>query len=295
MVVGVPNVGKSALINSIHRIATSRFPGIIISEKNKLLFWIIWDPCLYCCTPVHDKNKRATVGPLPGVTQDIAGYKVRIWTKVYVLEDTYQSKYCKKKEWGTLPWNLIRGNVVHSLAKMEMALHFCYCMEHLICGICSLLSICETLGYVTCPLIHLVCIAFAIIVVLLVTISIIFWCLMNRLYYFITLPTSKSVLCSLSSVHFLPPFLLWSCAAIFIPCNHSSLATGVTYIFGWTWCYTCSVNDLYEWNIFTCSIYIKYDLKILIIFILQYFGISCILVHLQLHFFLGVQKTGYLG
>lgn len=27
MVVGVPNVGKSALINSIHRIATSRFPG----------------------------------------------------------------------------------------------------------------------------------------------------------------------------------------------------------------------------------------------------------------------------
>ena len=27
MVVGVPNVGKSALINSIHRIAVSRFPG----------------------------------------------------------------------------------------------------------------------------------------------------------------------------------------------------------------------------------------------------------------------------
>jgi len=26
--------------------------------------------------PVKDKNKRATVGPLPGVTQDIAGYKV---------------------------------------------------------------------------------------------------------------------------------------------------------------------------------------------------------------------------
>ncbi|GJN40164.1 hypothetical protein PR202_gb29342 [Eleusine coracana subsp. coracana] len=50
MVVGVPNVGKSALINSIHRIATSRFP-------------------------VQDKKKRATVGPLPGVTQDIAGYK----------------------------------------------------------------------------------------------------------------------------------------------------------------------------------------------------------------------------
>lgn len=27
MVVGVPNVGKSALINSIHQIALSRFPG----------------------------------------------------------------------------------------------------------------------------------------------------------------------------------------------------------------------------------------------------------------------------
>ncbi|KAM0928077.1 hypothetical protein ACQ4PT_002258 [Festuca glaucescens] len=51
MVVGVPNVGKSALINAIHRIAISRFP-------------------------VNDKIKRATVGPLPGVTQDIAGYKV---------------------------------------------------------------------------------------------------------------------------------------------------------------------------------------------------------------------------
>jgi ribosome biogenesis GTPase A len=86
MVVGVPNVGKSALINSIHRIATSRFPGIIISEKNKLLFWIIWDPCLYCCTPVHDKNKRATVGPLPGVTQDIAGYKIASQPSIYVLD-----------------------------------------------------------------------------------------------------------------------------------------------------------------------------------------------------------------
>ena len=27
MVVGVPNVGKSALINSIHQIASERFPG----------------------------------------------------------------------------------------------------------------------------------------------------------------------------------------------------------------------------------------------------------------------------
>ncbi|KAG2561834.1 hypothetical protein PVAP13_8KG232800 [Panicum virgatum] len=61
MVVGVPNVGKSALINSIHRIATSRFP-------------------------VPDKNKRAMVGPLPGVTQDIAGYKIASQPSIYVLD-----------------------------------------------------------------------------------------------------------------------------------------------------------------------------------------------------------------
>ena len=30
VVVGIPNVGKSALINSIHQIATSRFPGKIL-------------------------------------------------------------------------------------------------------------------------------------------------------------------------------------------------------------------------------------------------------------------------
>ncbi|KAL5546329.1 hypothetical protein UlMin_006016 [Ulmus minor] len=61
MVVGVPNVGKSALINSIHQIATSRFP-------------------------VQEKKKRATVGPLPGVTQDIAGYKIAHQPSIYVLD-----------------------------------------------------------------------------------------------------------------------------------------------------------------------------------------------------------------
>ncbi|KAL5069014.1 hypothetical protein RYX36_019901 [Vicia faba] len=43
MVVGVSNVGKSCLINSIHHITHSRFP-------------------------VQEKMKRATIGPLPGVT-----------------------------------------------------------------------------------------------------------------------------------------------------------------------------------------------------------------------------------
>ncbi|XP_073013466.1 short integuments 2, mitochondrial [Typha latifolia] len=61
MVIGVPNVGKSALINSIHQIATSRFP-------------------------VQEKVKRATVGPLPGVTQDIAGYKIANHPSIYVLD-----------------------------------------------------------------------------------------------------------------------------------------------------------------------------------------------------------------
>ncbi|XP_002533440.2 short integuments 2, mitochondrial [Ricinus communis] len=61
MVVGVPNVGKSALINSIHQIASSRFP-------------------------VQEKKKRATVGPLPGVTQDIAGYKIAHQPSIYVLD-----------------------------------------------------------------------------------------------------------------------------------------------------------------------------------------------------------------
>ncbi|KMZ57315.1 Ribosome biogenesis GTPase A [Zostera marina] len=61
MVVGVPNVGKSALINSIHQIAVSRFP-------------------------VQEKIKRATVGRLPGVTQDIAGFKISNRPSIYVLD-----------------------------------------------------------------------------------------------------------------------------------------------------------------------------------------------------------------
>ncbi|KAG6595673.1 Short integuments 2, mitochondrial, partial [Cucurbita argyrosperma subsp. sororia] len=61
MVIGVPNVGKSALINSIHQIASARFP-------------------------VQEKMKRANVGPLPGVTQDIAGFKIAHQPSIYVLD-----------------------------------------------------------------------------------------------------------------------------------------------------------------------------------------------------------------
>lgn len=61
MVVGVPNVGKSALINSIHRISAEHFP-------------------------VQEKMKKAIVGPLPGVTQDIAGFKIAHQPSIYVLD-----------------------------------------------------------------------------------------------------------------------------------------------------------------------------------------------------------------
>eukprot|EP01018_Ginkgo_biloba_P028929 Gb_20782 [translate_table: standard] len=61
MVVGIPNVGKSALINSVHQIARTRFPA-------------------------QEKVKRATVGPLPGVTQDIAGFKIAHRPSIYVLD-----------------------------------------------------------------------------------------------------------------------------------------------------------------------------------------------------------------
>jgi len=86
MVVGVPNVGKSALINSIHQIAKSRFPGnSFVNSWNHWFEWFGWVFFLFvvelewCCLIAQEKMKRAAVGPLPGVTQDIAGFKV--WLK----------------------------------------------------------------------------------------------------------------------------------------------------------------------------------------------------------------------
>ncbi|KAM2354431.1 hypothetical protein ACFX1X_009163 [Malus domestica] len=70
MVVGVPNVGKSALINNIHRIASSCLPGkrqsTLKNDSGRVSF------------VVQGKMKHATVGPLPGVAQDIAGFKVKL-------------------------------------------------------------------------------------------------------------------------------------------------------------------------------------------------------------------------
>eukprot|EP00850_Spirogloea_muscicola_P008946 SM000049S16717 [mRNA] locus=s49:255873:258330:- [translate_table: standard] len=58
MVLGVPNVGKSALINGLHRLAA----------------------------PVQAQLKRAKVGPLPGVTRDLAAFKVGVRPSTYVLD-----------------------------------------------------------------------------------------------------------------------------------------------------------------------------------------------------------------
>ncbi|XP_030925542.1 short integuments 2, mitochondrial-like [Quercus lobata] len=59
--IGVSNIAKSVLINSIRQIASS-------------------------CFPVQEKMKCATVIPLPGVTQDISGYKIAHQPSIYVLE-----------------------------------------------------------------------------------------------------------------------------------------------------------------------------------------------------------------
>ncbi|KAL6320930.1 hypothetical protein AAG906_010739 [Vitis piasezkii] len=61
MLVGIPNVGKSALANSLHQIGR-----ISAAEKGKL--------------------KRATVSPIPGETRDISSLKIGSHPNVYVLD-----------------------------------------------------------------------------------------------------------------------------------------------------------------------------------------------------------------
>jgi hypothetical protein len=174
---------------------------------------------------VNDKIKRATVGPLPGVTQDIAGYKVRplgqdffnisdsfvvlcgcysfhiiaprqrntrrwsvliclphvlflwapvsyssmiLWTPFFLSLDINSicirryllEKSCKTNECQSIKCNSWKCCPV--MGKMSIALHFFYCISFPYMQFlyndrtCSLLSICEMLGYVTCPLFHLV-------------------------------------------------------------------------------------------------------------------------------------------
>ncbi|XP_057498826.1 LOW QUALITY PROTEIN: DAR GTPase 2, mitochondrial [Actinidia eriantha] len=61
MLVGIPNVGKSALANSLHQIGR-----ISAAEKGKL--------------------KHATVSPLPGETKDISSFKIGSYPNIYVLD-----------------------------------------------------------------------------------------------------------------------------------------------------------------------------------------------------------------
>ncbi|KAL3678093.1 hypothetical protein R1sor_021049 [Riccia sorocarpa] len=61
MVVGIPNVGKSCLINSMSNITRGNFS-------------------------VQEQPKRAKVGPLPGVTRHVAGFKIGERPSTYVLD-----------------------------------------------------------------------------------------------------------------------------------------------------------------------------------------------------------------
>jgi len=51
MTVGIPNIGKSALINSLHQIARTRFPGISVlffSRIIKLSVYFISQGLIFC-------------------------------------------------------------------------------------------------------------------------------------------------------------------------------------------------------------------------------------------------------
>ncbi|XP_027343032.1 DAR GTPase 2, mitochondrial [Abrus precatorius] len=61
MLIGIPNVGKSALTNALHQVGR-----ITAAEKGKL--------------------KHATVGPEPGETKDIRSYKIGSHPNIYVLD-----------------------------------------------------------------------------------------------------------------------------------------------------------------------------------------------------------------
>ncbi|XP_043816285.1 short integuments 2, mitochondrial isoform X2 [Manihot esculenta] len=67
-----------------------------LANPNIMHKWVSYfDSCKQDCIPINahskssvkkEKMKRATVGPLPGVTQDIAGYKIAHQPSIYVLD-----------------------------------------------------------------------------------------------------------------------------------------------------------------------------------------------------------------
>ncbi|CAK9230438.1 unnamed protein product [Sphagnum troendelagicum] len=66
MILGIPNVGKSALVNSLFHLSHSSTSGKVFPKQEPL--------------------KKAKVGPLPGVTQDLSGFKIGVQPSVYVLD-----------------------------------------------------------------------------------------------------------------------------------------------------------------------------------------------------------------
>ncbi|XP_057540437.1 DAR GTPase 2, mitochondrial isoform X3 [Amaranthus tricolor] len=86
MLVGIPNVGKSALANSLHQIGR-----ISATEKGRL--------------------KHAVVSPLPGETKEISGLKVASHPNIYVLDTP-----------GILPPQIIDVNVNANFALTDLNL-----------------------------------------------------------------------------------------------------------------------------------------------------------------------------
>lgn len=81
MLLGIPNVGKSAILNKMYQLTRADFPGTI---SLKLRFcgckssWTLGYKGLRSVIPlVQQQFKRAKVGPLPGVTRNISGFQVR--------------------------------------------------------------------------------------------------------------------------------------------------------------------------------------------------------------------------
>nr|POE73546.1 short integuments 2, mitochondrial [Quercus suber] len=86
LVVGVPNVGKSSLINLIHQIVSSCFPGKLLLCFCYYVSAGSWLDVIFLKWNCGEGEYEATLGPLPSVTQDIAGYKIVHQPIIYVLD-----------------------------------------------------------------------------------------------------------------------------------------------------------------------------------------------------------------
>jgi ribosome biogenesis GTPase A len=81
MLVGIPNVGKSALVNSLHQIGRISAAGICFKIYYVLLelsfFYSLYtNVFIYLWAVEKGKLKHAIVSPHPGETKDIISLKV---------------------------------------------------------------------------------------------------------------------------------------------------------------------------------------------------------------------------